>query len=147
MHGDGLKRWRSAERKRLVGEIQKVVLDLLSELRRFDQSKRDSGRYGGELLPGYYEPWVLTERERLAEAYVTALRQLAAARASLAFFMAAPDAASPKQPSPVCRSTCACCAPCIRTGGAARTQGRPCTSTAANCWPSAATAGFCACSR
>jgi DNA-binding SARP family transcriptional activator len=36
--------------------------------------------YGGELLPGYYEPWVLAERERLAQAYVGALRQLARAR-------------------------------------------------------------------
>jgi hypothetical protein len=33
-------------------------------------------RYGGELLPGYYEPWVLTERERLAQAYLGALRRL-----------------------------------------------------------------------
>jgi predicted ATPase/DNA-binding SARP family transcriptional activator len=37
--------------------------------------------YGGELLAVYYEPWVLAERERLAEAYVGALRHLAAARA------------------------------------------------------------------
>jgi DNA-binding SARP family transcriptional activator len=29
-------------------------------------------RYGGELLPGYHEPWVLAERERLAEAYMMA---------------------------------------------------------------------------
>jgi predicted ATPase len=32
--------------------------------------------YSGELLPGYYEPWVLAERERLAQAYLTALREL-----------------------------------------------------------------------
>src|SRR5262245_25914095 len=36
--------------------------------------------YGGELLPGYYEPWVLTERQALAELYLGALRQLSAAR-------------------------------------------------------------------
>jgi DNA-binding SARP family transcriptional activator len=43
--------------------------------------ERAVARYGGELLPGYYEPWVLAERERLAAAYAGALRQLAAARA------------------------------------------------------------------
>src|SRR5260370_173842 len=32
------------------------------------------------LLPGYYEPWVLTERQALADRYLVALRQLAAAR-------------------------------------------------------------------
>ena len=32
--------------------------------------------YRGELLPGYYAEWVQTERERLADAYFTALRQL-----------------------------------------------------------------------
>ena len=38
--------------------------------------------YRGELLPGYYEPWVLTERQALAELYLGALRQLSAARAA-----------------------------------------------------------------
>jgi DNA-binding SARP family transcriptional activator len=33
--------------------------------------------YGGDLLPGYYEDWVATERERLAEAHRIALRDLA----------------------------------------------------------------------
>jgi len=32
--------------------------------------------YTGELLPGYYEDWVQTERQRLAEVYLLALRQL-----------------------------------------------------------------------
>jgi DNA-binding SARP family transcriptional activator len=32
--------------------------------------------YSGELLPGYFEPWILPERERLAEAFFQALRQL-----------------------------------------------------------------------
>ena len=32
--------------------------------------------YHGELLPGYYEDWILMERERLAESYLQALRQL-----------------------------------------------------------------------
>jgi DNA-binding SARP family transcriptional activator len=34
--------------------------------------------YRGELLPGYYDDWVLRERERLAEAYSRAIRQLVA---------------------------------------------------------------------
>ncbi len=35
--------------------------------------------YRGELLPGYYEDWVLVERERLALMYVSVLRKLVAA--------------------------------------------------------------------
>jgi DNA-binding SARP family transcriptional activator len=34
--------------------------------------------YQGELLPGYFEEWVLTERERLAEAFLEAVGQLVA---------------------------------------------------------------------
>ncbi len=33
--------------------------------------------YGGDLLPGYYEDWVLLERQRLAEGFLQALLQLA----------------------------------------------------------------------
>src|SRR5439155_13649228 len=33
--------------------------------------------YRGELLPGYYEEWVLGEQRRLAERYVAAQRRLA----------------------------------------------------------------------
>jgi predicted ATPase/DNA-binding SARP family transcriptional activator len=36
--------------------------------------------YRGELLPGHYEAWVLTERQALAEQFLGALRELAAAR-------------------------------------------------------------------
>jgi predicted ATPase/DNA-binding SARP family transcriptional activator len=54
--------------------------------------ERALSSYGGELLPGYYEPWVLTERERLAAAYVAALRQLAAARVQQGDFEGAIDA-------------------------------------------------------
>ena len=32
--------------------------------------------YRGELLPGYFEPWIMPERQRLAEAYLQALEQL-----------------------------------------------------------------------
>ena len=34
--------------------------------------------YGGELLPGCYDDWLLAERDRLAQAYGPALEQLAA---------------------------------------------------------------------
>src|SRR5438105_10445763 len=34
------------------------------------------GLYDDEFLPGFYEEWILAERERLAERYLTALRQL-----------------------------------------------------------------------
>src|SRR5262249_45163376 len=33
-------------------------------------------RYGGELLPGFYEEWCLAERDRLKDAYLHALHQL-----------------------------------------------------------------------
>src|SRR5581483_3417910 len=35
-------------------------------------------RYHGELAPGYYEDWILRERERLAEAYLRTLDRLIA---------------------------------------------------------------------
>src|SRR5439155_18765263 len=38
--------------------------------------------YRGELLPGYYEDWLVPERERLAEAYLDGLCRLAAALAA-----------------------------------------------------------------
>ncbi|HLK61219.1 MAG TPA: BTAD domain-containing putative transcriptional regulator, partial [Chthonomonadaceae bacterium] len=37
--------------------------------------------YGGDLLPGYEEAWVFTERQRLADAYLGALRRLTRQRA------------------------------------------------------------------
>src|SRR5581483_7485605 len=37
--------------------------------------------YGGALLPGYYEEWIVPERERLADAYMGALAELAQQRA------------------------------------------------------------------
>jgi len=37
--------------------------------------------YAGELIPGYYEDWIVSERERLAEAYRSALSRLALAKA------------------------------------------------------------------
>src|SRR5262249_34836823 len=35
-------------------------------------------RYGGELLPGHFETWIIPERQRLADAYLPALEELAA---------------------------------------------------------------------
>ncbi|HLV79533.1 MAG TPA: winged helix-turn-helix domain-containing protein, partial [Chthonomonadaceae bacterium] len=32
--------------------------------------------YGGELLPGYYEDWITAEQQRLADAYIGAVRAL-----------------------------------------------------------------------
>jgi predicted ATPase/DNA-binding SARP family transcriptional activator len=49
--------------------------------------------YGGELLVGYYEPWVLAERKRLADAHVRALRRLAAARSQQSDIAGAIEAA------------------------------------------------------
>src|SRR5262245_47150988 len=34
-------------------------------------------RYGGDLLPGYYDEWVLSERQWLSDRYLAALHQLA----------------------------------------------------------------------
>ncbi|MEO7718851.1 MAG: BTAD domain-containing putative transcriptional regulator [Capsulimonas sp.] len=41
--------------------------------------RRAVDAYGGELLPGYYDDWVLGERRRLEEEYLTALSRLAQA--------------------------------------------------------------------
>jgi DNA-binding SARP family transcriptional activator/class 3 adenylate cyclase len=49
---------------------------LPTDFRRIDALTRAVEQYGGELLPGCYEEWVLTERERLAQAHLGALRQL-----------------------------------------------------------------------
>ena len=49
--------------------------------------------YQGELLPGYYEDWMVPERERLAEAYRNVLSRLMKARARLGDLHGALDAA------------------------------------------------------
>src|SRR5262249_60756453 len=66
------------------------------------------GLYQGELLPGYYEPWVLTERQALSEQYLEALGQLVAAREAAGELKGALSAARqalrphppPEQPPP-----------------------------------------------
>jgi predicted ATPase/DNA-binding SARP family transcriptional activator len=45
----------------------------IERLQRLDEAV---GRYQGELLPGYFEAWILPERQRLAEAHQQALQQL-----------------------------------------------------------------------
>jgi predicted ATPase/DNA-binding SARP family transcriptional activator len=49
--------------------------------------------YRGELLPDFYEPWVLTERPPLAEAYLAALHRLALEREQAGDLEGALDAA------------------------------------------------------
>ena len=44
--------------------------------------KRVVDAYNGELLPGLYDEWVLTERARLSESYLPALRKLVRALAA-----------------------------------------------------------------
>src|SRR5579871_252543 len=58
-----------------AGAIQKAVRagELAEKIRYFTHAVE---LYGGELLLGYYEEWVVAERERLAEAYRGVLRQL-----------------------------------------------------------------------
>lgn len=45
---------------------------------RAEQLRQATALYGGELLPGCYSDWLLVERQRLAEEYGRALRQLMA---------------------------------------------------------------------
>ena len=44
--------------------------------RRMAAWRRAVDLYAGDLMPGFYEEWVLAERERLRDAYRTALRQI-----------------------------------------------------------------------
>jgi DNA-binding SARP family transcriptional activator len=45
---------------------------------RIQPLTRAAGLYGGELLPGFFDEWIRLERQRLAEAFLQALLQLAA---------------------------------------------------------------------
>jgi DNA-binding SARP family transcriptional activator len=47
-----------------------------SSLERLQRLEEGVGRYQGELPPGYFEAWILPERQRLAEAHQQALQQL-----------------------------------------------------------------------
>ena len=44
--------------------------------RRVNSWRRSVDQYAGDLMPGFYEEWVLAERERLRDAYRGALRQV-----------------------------------------------------------------------
>ena len=68
-------------------DIELDVTQFKSALAKAKTAKDDSARmahlkeavnaYRGELLPGYYEDWVLTQREEIHQAYLSALSQLA----------------------------------------------------------------------
>jgi DNA-binding SARP family transcriptional activator/tetratricopeptide (TPR) repeat protein len=67
--------------------IESDVTQFHAALRQAKRAENDPARiqylqqaihiYRGELLPGYYEDWLLTRREELHQAYLTALSQLA----------------------------------------------------------------------
>src|SRR5207237_342311 len=46
------------------------------DLRRAQHLEDAVERYGGRLLPGFYEEWVLAEQDRLSERFLQAARQL-----------------------------------------------------------------------
>ncbi|MCW3051265.1 MAG: DNA-binding transcriptional activator of the family [Chthonomonadales bacterium] len=62
-----------------VSEFRRAI-DLAVETQdhtnAFEHYTRAVNLYHGELLPGYYEDWILTERNRLSGAYVGALERL-----------------------------------------------------------------------
>jgi predicted ATPase/DNA-binding SARP family transcriptional activator len=64
-----LERWEAAARASDASE-------------RLSQLGQAVKRYTGELLPGFYEDWVLTERAHLADIYRRAVQQYAAALAA-----------------------------------------------------------------
>ena len=79
-----------------VAEFEEL---LRSSLRIEDPSERiplleqAHGLYRGELLPGYYEDWLISERERLGEAYRNVLSRLMTARAKIKDLAGAIEAA------------------------------------------------------
>ncbi len=62
------------------------VMEFMAAMQLADQAKHPHEKlsylskavsmYSGDLLPGYYESWVSGEREKLAEMYLSALRQI-----------------------------------------------------------------------
>jgi predicted ATPase/DNA-binding SARP family transcriptional activator len=54
----------------------KAAREAADDAARIDQLRQAIGLYTGEMLPDYYEDWVLAERNRLQEAYLGALRQV-----------------------------------------------------------------------
>lgn len=57
--------------------IRAARSERLSEQERIQQLSKAVEIYGGPLLPGLYDDWVLAERDRLTNAYVAALAALA----------------------------------------------------------------------
>src|SRR5439155_17880127 len=68
----------------VITDVEQFEQKLLSAGKEVDPAKRlDLLReaieiYGGELMPGYYDSWVISERDRLAELYCDCLCQAAA---------------------------------------------------------------------
>jgi DNA-binding SARP family transcriptional activator len=67
--GEFLDAWQTASRA-------------ASEAEQLSALERAVALFSGELLPGYYEDWVLAERERLEEAYLNVLQAYAATLAA-----------------------------------------------------------------
>jgi predicted ATPase/DNA-binding SARP family transcriptional activator len=62
-----------------VAEFEEALLTATSRIepgRQIEALRRAVDLYRGELLPGYYEDWVLTERQRLFEQFLYALQRL-----------------------------------------------------------------------
>jgi DNA-binding SARP family transcriptional activator len=64
-----------------VADFEALLQTAARARNRLEQAQRLAEAvelYRGELLPGYFEDWILPERQRLAEGFFGALRQLAA---------------------------------------------------------------------
>ncbi len=44
--------------------------------KRFSLQRQAPDLYQGDLLPGFYEDWILTERDRLRDLYLSTLRKV-----------------------------------------------------------------------
>jgi len=80
MEGQSI-RWRPGAEIRLdVTDFQEALTKAKAandDKARIEHLRQAVNPYRGELLPGYYEDWVLARREELHQTYLTALHQLA----------------------------------------------------------------------
>jgi DNA-binding SARP family transcriptional activator len=63
--------------------LREASLPGLDAGERAEWLRRGLELYSGDLLPGFYEEWITPERERLADAFVTAVMELAGLEAEL----------------------------------------------------------------
>jgi predicted ATPase/DNA-binding SARP family transcriptional activator len=63
-----------------VADFEAAIRSAASETQAL---QRATEVYTGDLLPGFYEDWVLTERQRLADAWIAALRRRSASYEAL----------------------------------------------------------------